>query len=69
MLGKLAVYGWRCQNDAGEIVAIFSENGRIWKPGKVGNEYYEFLGSDVELSDADFNALIEKQLPRSISKE
>ncbi|MDF4421787.1 hypothetical protein [Vibrio parahaemolyticus] len=32
-----------------EVVAIFSPNGRCWKPGTESNEYYKRLKSDEEI--------------------
>ena len=32
-----------------EVIAIFSPNGRCWKPGTESNEFYKRLKSDEEI--------------------
>jgi hypothetical protein len=36
--------------DGDVVVAIFSSNGRCWKPGTESNEYYKHLKSDEEIN-------------------
>ncbi|WP_152640302.1 hypothetical protein [Photobacterium angustum] len=41
--GASQVLGGDVFDEDEQIIAIFSYNGRCWKPSNIGNEYYQYL--------------------------
>lgn len=53
-LGSRQVIGGDIFDDNGNVIAIFSYNGRCWQPDTVGNEYYQRSPSTIEIDINNF---------------